>query len=52
MPGMNGPDLQDELTNQNHIMPIIFVTGYVDIPSSVKAIKTNFRKNLSGTPSA
>ena len=39
MPGMNGLDLQDELTNQNHIMPIIFVTGHGDIPSSVKAIK-------------
>lgn len=39
MPGMNGLDLQDELTNQNHIMPIIFVTGHGDIPSSVKAMK-------------
>ena len=39
MAGMNGLDLQDELTNQNHIMPIIFVTGHGDIPSSVKAIK-------------
>jgi len=39
MPGMNGLDLQDELTNQNHIMPIVFVTGHGDIPSSVKAIK-------------
>jgi FixJ family two-component response regulator len=39
MPGMNGLDLQEELTNQNHIMPIIFVTGHGDIPSSVKAIK-------------
>lgn len=39
MPGMNGLDLQDELISQNRIMPIIFVTGHGDIPSSVKAIK-------------
>lgn len=39
MPGMNGLDLQEELVAQNRIIPIIFVTGHGDIPSSVKAIK-------------
>jgi len=39
MPGMNGLDLQEKLITQNRIMPIIFVTGHGDIPSSVKAIK-------------
>ncbi|MBW1819924.1 MAG: response regulator transcription factor [Deltaproteobacteria bacterium] len=39
MPGMNGLDLQEELIAQNRIIPIIFVTGHGDIPSSVKAIK-------------
>jgi len=39
MPGMNGLDLQNELMSQNLSMPIIFVTGHGDIPSSVKAIK-------------
>ena len=40
MPGMNGLDLQAELMSQNRTIPIIFVTGHGDIPSSVKAIKT------------
>jgi FixJ family two-component response regulator len=39
MPGMNGLGLQDELISQDRVMPIIFVTGHGDIPSSVKAIK-------------
>ncbi len=39
MPGMNGLGLQDQLMSQDCIMPIIFVTGHGDIPSSVKAIK-------------
>lgn len=39
MSGMNGLALQEEITSQNRIMPIIFVTAHGDIPSSVKAIK-------------
>jgi FixJ family two-component response regulator len=39
MSGMNGLALQEELTSQNRIMPIIFVTAHGDIPLSVKAIK-------------
>ena len=39
MPGLSGYDLQEKLNSVNSILPIIFITGYGDIPSSVKAIK-------------
>ncbi|MGA1842547.1 MAG: response regulator transcription factor [bacterium] len=39
LPDINGLNLQDELFKRNISMPIIFITGYGDIPMSVKAIK-------------
>lgn len=39
MPDMNGIDLQQTMLNLNISLPIIFMTGYGDIPTSVKAIK-------------
>lgn len=39
MPGLSGMDLQRELQAANAILPIIFITGYGDIPTSVKAMK-------------
>ena len=39
MPGIDGLQLQRELINSTHEIPIIFITGYGDIPSSVKAMK-------------
>ncbi len=39
MPGMSGVELQAELTRRNVNLPLIFLTGYGDIPMSVKAIK-------------
>lgn len=39
MPGMNGLDLQEALTNAGNTMPIIFLTGHGDIPSTVSAMK-------------
>lgn len=39
MPGLSGLELQEELTAANYSMPIIFITGHADIPSSVKAMK-------------
>ena len=38
MPGMSGPELQAELTRQNINLPIIFLTGYGNIPLTVKTI--------------
>jgi FixJ family two-component response regulator len=30
MPGMSGPDLQQELTRRRHEIPIVFITGQSD----------------------
>jgi len=39
MPGMSGLDLQMELAERDRYVPIVFMTGRGDIPSSVKAMK-------------
>ncbi len=39
MPGMDGMQLQKELTRRSCHLPLIFLTGYGDIPQSVRAIK-------------
>ena len=39
LPGRSGLDFQRELTAANIHVPIIFITGYGDIPMSVQAIK-------------
>jgi len=39
MQGMSGLDLQEALKAQGCEIPIIFITGHADIPTSVKAIK-------------
>jgi FixJ family two-component response regulator len=40
MPGLNGLALQQALTAKGSPLPIIFLTGQGDIPTSVKAIKS------------
>jgi len=39
MPELNGLELQDRLTHQGILLPIVFLTGLGDIPMSVRAIK-------------
>jgi FixJ family two-component response regulator len=39
LPGLSGLDFQAELAKANIHIPIIFMTGYGDIPMSVKAMK-------------
>ena len=39
MPGISGLDLQRELGHSDSHIPIIFMTGYGDIPMSVRAMK-------------
>ena len=39
MPALSGMDLQRELTHAGFHIPIIFVTGHGDIPTSVRAMK-------------
>ncbi len=38
-PGRSGLDMQRDLANVNAQLPIIFITGYGDIPMSVRAMK-------------
>jgi RNA polymerase sigma factor (sigma-70 family) len=40
IPGFSGPDLQNRLIALGSTLPIIFLTGYGDIPTSVQAIKS------------
>ena len=40
LPGLSGLDLQQELARADVQIPIIFLTGYGDIPSSVRAMKS------------
>jgi len=39
MPGMNGLDLQSVLAQSPNPLPILFLTGHGDIPSSVRAMR-------------
>src|ERR1035438_2114097 len=40
LPGLSGLDFQKELADAGFKIPIIFITGYGDIPMSVKAMKS------------
>jgi FixJ family two-component response regulator len=40
LPGINGLDFQHELADAGVRIPIIFITGYADIPMTVKAMKS------------
>jgi FixJ family two-component response regulator len=39
MPGLSGLELQNRLVELGSILPIVFVTGHSDIPTTVRAIK-------------
>ena len=39
MPGVSGPELQDRLKARGLSLPIIFLTGQADIPTTVRVIK-------------
>ena len=39
LPGLSGPDLQRRMAEVNLEIPIIFITGHGDIPTSVQAMK-------------
>src|SRR5688572_11067964 len=47
MSGLSGLELQDQLTKLGRVLPIIFLTGHGDIPTSVKAIKAGAEDFLS-----
>ncbi|WP_025035459.1 response regulator transcription factor [Bradyrhizobium sp. DOA9] len=39
IPGLSGPDLQARLVASGSMLPIIFLTGHADTPTTVRAIK-------------
>jgi FixJ family two-component response regulator len=39
LPGPSGLELQESLLRSGHNVPIIFISGHADVPSSVRAIK-------------
>jgi FixJ family two-component response regulator len=39
MPGMSGTQLQERMAGQGIALPIVFLTGHGDIPTSVQAMK-------------
>ena len=39
IPGLSGPELQGRLSEIGSILPIVFLTGYADVQTTVRAIK-------------
>jgi FixJ family two-component response regulator len=39
IPGLSGPELQSRLTELGSTLPIVFLTGYADVPTTVQVIK-------------
>ncbi len=39
IPGLSGPDLQDRLMALGSHLPIVFLTGHADVPTTVKVMK-------------
>ena len=39
IPGLGGPELQEQLIEIGSTLPIIFISGYTDIPITVRALK-------------
>jgi FixJ family two-component response regulator len=39
LPGLNGLDLQERIAAERSDMPIIFISGYGDVPKTVRAMK-------------
>jgi RNA polymerase sigma factor (sigma-70 family) len=40
IPGLSGPELQDRLAELGSTLPIVFLTGHGDVPTTVRAIKS------------
>jgi FixJ family two-component response regulator len=47
MPELDGLELQQHLTHKGFLIPIIFLTGHGDIPTSVRAIKAGATEFLT-----
>ena len=40
IPGMSGPELQERLSELGSMLPIIFLSGFTDVPTTVRTIKS------------
>ena len=47
IPGLSGPELQERLSELGSTLPIIFLTGYPDIPTTVRTIKAGAEDYLT-----
>jgi FixJ family two-component response regulator len=47
LPGLNGLDLQKRMVSDRIDMPIIFITGYGDVPKTVQAMKAGAMEFLT-----
>ena len=47
LPDLNGLDVQERIASQRFDMPIIFITGYGDVPMSVRAMKAGAAEFLT-----
>jgi FixJ family two-component response regulator len=47
LPGLNGLDLQKRVAVERPDMPIIFITGYGDVPTTVRAMKAGAAEFLT-----
>ena len=39
IPGLSGPELQSRLSELGSTLPIVFLTGYADVPTTVRAMR-------------
>lgn len=47
LPGLNGLELQEQISADRAAVPIIFITGYGDVPMTVKAMKAGASEFLT-----
>ena len=46
LPGLSGLDLQKDIAVERPDMPIIFITGYGDVPMTVQAMKAGASRRV------
>ena len=47
MPGLSGPELQTRLVERGSTLPILFITGYPDVPTIVSTMKAGAQDFLT-----
>ena len=47
IPGLSGPELQDRLSDLGSELPIVFLTGHPDVPTTVRTIKAGAQDFLT-----